>query len=93
MKKRWLKNNVWYRSPLLVRPFFYFFYSYFLRLGFLDGKVGLVYHLLQAFWFRFLVDAKIMERRMAANQAADDTSDLSPNDPFKAADYNTKKIS
>ncbi len=72
MKKRWLKNNVWYRSPLLVRPFVYFFYSYVLRLGFLDGRVGLVYHLLQAFWFRFLVDAKIMEMRMAAAEARRD---------------------
>lgn len=63
MKKRWLKNNLWYRAPLLARPLAFFLYSYFLRLGFLDGKVGLVYHFLQAFWFRFLVDAKIMELR------------------------------
>ena len=63
MKKRWLKNNVWYRTPLLFRCFGFFFYSYFLRLGFLDGKAGLVYHVLQSFWFRFLVDAKIMEQQ------------------------------
>ena len=61
MKKRWLKNNIWYRSPLFIRPLFFFLYSYFLRLGFLDGKNGLIYHFLQAFWFRFLVDAKIYE--------------------------------
>ena len=72
MQKRWLKTNVWYRSPLLVRPFFYFTYSYFIRLGFLDGRIGLVYHLLQAFWFRFLVDAKILEMRMAADKTATD---------------------
>jgi hypothetical protein len=30
-------------------------------MGFLDGKVGLVYHFLQGFWFRFLVDAIILE--------------------------------
>ena len=35
--------------------------SYVIRLGFLDGKVGLVYHVLQSFWFRFLVGAKIPE--------------------------------
>ena len=63
MKKRWLKNNVWYRTPLLFRCFGFFVYSYFLRLGFLDGKAGLVYHVLQSFWFRFLVDAKIMEQQ------------------------------
>jgi len=66
MRKRWLKNNVWYRSPLLLRAFIFFLYSYFLRLGFLDGQAGLIYHVLQAFWFRYLVDAKIIELQLAA---------------------------
>ncbi len=61
MQKRWVKDNIWYGLPLLVRPFLFFIYSYFLRLGFLDGKVGLIHSVLQAFWFRFLVDAKIIE--------------------------------
>lgn len=30
-------------------------------MGFLDGKEGLVYHFLQGFWYRFLVEAKVME--------------------------------
>jgi hypothetical protein len=34
-----------------------------LRLGFLDGIEGLVFHTLQRFWFRFLIDARIWERR------------------------------
>jgi glycosyltransferase involved in cell wall biosynthesis len=71
MQKRWLKNNFWYRSPLLVRAFVYFFYSYFLRLGFLDGKVGLIYHVLQSFWFRYLVDAKIIELQMQKQVCSD----------------------
>lgn len=71
MRKRWLKNKVWYRMPLLLRPYLFFFYSYFLKLGFLDGKVGLVYHVLQAFWFRFLVDAKILEKKVADTQMAE----------------------
>ena len=66
MRKRWLKNRVWYQLPLLLRPFLFFFYSYVLRGGFLDGRVGLAYHVLQAFWFRFLVDVKLLERREAA---------------------------
>lgn len=69
MQKRWLKNNVWYRSPLLLRAFIYFGYSYFIRLGFLDGKAGLIYHVLQAFWFRFLVDAKIIEMQLNEQKA------------------------
>jgi glycosyltransferase involved in cell wall biosynthesis len=58
----WLKN-VWYRLPLYVRPFIFFFYRYIIRLGFLDGKTGFIYHFLQAFWFRLLVDIKIAELR------------------------------
>ena len=66
MRKRWLKNRVWYRMPLLLRPFMFFLYSFFLRGGFLDGRVGLAYHVLQAFWFRYLIDVKLLERRVAA---------------------------
>ena len=59
-QKRWLK--VKYNSiPLFVRPIFNFIYRYFFKLGFLDGKEGLVWHVLQGFWYRFLVDAKIIE--------------------------------
>jgi len=54
----WWKH-IWYHLPRYVRPFLYFFYRYFLRLGFLDGRMGFVFHGLQAFWYRFLVDYKI----------------------------------
>ena len=27
-----------------------------IRLGFLDGKQGFIFHFLQAFWYRLLVD-------------------------------------
>lgn len=59
-KRRKLKN-IYESFPLFVRPFIYFFIRYFLRLGFLDGKRGLIFHFLQCFWFRFLIDAKIYE--------------------------------
>ena len=59
-KKRWLRRK-YYTLPIFIRPFFYFIYRYFFRLGFLDGKEGLIFHFLQGFWFRFLVDAKIYE--------------------------------
>ncbi len=61
-RKRWLKDRAWTRLPLLLRPFAYFTYRYVLCLGFLDGREGLIFHVLQAFWFRFLVDSKIYER-------------------------------
>lgn len=59
--KRWLKEHIYGRLPLFVRPGAYFLYRYFLKLGFLDGAQGLVWHVLQGFWYRFLVDAKIYE--------------------------------
>jgi glycosyltransferase involved in cell wall biosynthesis len=58
----WLKR-IWYRLPLYVRPFLYFGYRYVLRLGFLDGREGFVFHFLQAFWYRLLVDIKLDELR------------------------------
>jgi glycosyltransferase involved in cell wall biosynthesis len=61
--KRQLKKGLYLRLPAFSRAFFYWFYRYFLRLGFLDGKEGLIYHFLQAFWYRFLVDAKLYEVR------------------------------
>ena len=59
--KRWMKESVYGRLPLGLRPGLYFIYRYFVRLGFLDGWQGLVFHVLQGFWYRFLVDAKLME--------------------------------
>jgi len=54
----WLKIR-WYKMPLYLRPFLYFGYRYFLRFGFVDGKKGFVFHFLQSFWYRLLVDIKI----------------------------------
>ncbi len=55
-------REIWYRFlPLYLRPFLLFFYRYFLRLGFADGKQGLIFHVLQSLWFRLLVDVKIEE--------------------------------
>jgi glycosyltransferase involved in cell wall biosynthesis len=54
-RMRWAKAW-WRRLPLYVRPFLYFGYRYVIRLGFLDGKEGLVFHVMQAFWYRLLVD-------------------------------------
>lgn len=60
-KKRLLRN--WYNQlPLFIRPFLIFFYRYFIRLGFLCGKEGLIFFVLQTFWFRFLIDAKLYEK-------------------------------
>ena len=59
--KRWLKERVYARLPGGFRAFAYFFYRYVLRLGFLDGQAGTAFHFLQGFWYRYLVDAKVVE--------------------------------
>ena len=64
-RRRWWRRS-YGRRPLFLRALVYWFYRYFLRLGILDGKEGLIFHFLQGFWFRFLVDAMIWERGRAA---------------------------
>ena len=59
-RKRWLKLR-YINLPLFLRPCLNFIYRYFFRLGFLDGRQGLIWHFLQGFWYRFLVDANIYE--------------------------------
>ena len=59
--KRWYKNNIYYRMPLFFRAFLYFHFRFWIRMGFLDGRKGLIWHFLQGFWYRFLVDAKILQ--------------------------------
>ncbi|MHA6332158.1 glycosyltransferase family 2 protein [Qipengyuania sp. CAU 1752] len=58
---RSIKTGWYNRLPTGLGPLAYFLYRYFFQLGFLDGKPGLVYHVLQGFWYRFLVDAKRLE--------------------------------
>lgn len=64
-RRRWLRNRVFGRLPLFLRAYLYFFYRYVLRLGFLDGTEGLIFHFLHACWFRFYTDAKIWEASRA----------------------------
>jgi glycosyltransferase involved in cell wall biosynthesis len=47
--------------PPFTRAFLLFTYRYIVRLGFLDGKEGMVFFFLQTFWFRFMIDAKLFE--------------------------------
>jgi glycosyltransferase involved in cell wall biosynthesis len=61
-RKRALRGT-YNRLPWFLRAFLLFGYRYVVRLGFLDGRAGLIFFVLQTFWFRFLVDAKLYERR------------------------------
>jgi len=59
--KRFLKEKIYSNLPYGIRPFLYFMYRYFLRLGFLDGFRGFVWHFMQGWWYRMLVDVKCYE--------------------------------
>ena len=54
-------KKYWRRLPLFLRPFLYFGYRMTFQFGILDGKNGIIFHFLQGFWFRLIVDLKIEE--------------------------------
>lgn len=49
------------KMPLFGRAFAYFCYRYIACGGFLEGKEGFLWHFLQGWWYRTLVDAKVWE--------------------------------
>ncbi|MNJ97599.1 Glycosyl transferase family 2 [compost metagenome] len=55
-------KSLWWKLPLFLRPFIYFGSRMTLQLGFLDGRTGILFHFLQGFWFRLVVDIKIAEK-------------------------------
>lgn len=61
-RKRAMKER-YARQPLFWRSFAYFCYRYFLKLGFLDGWEGFLWHFMQGWWYRTLVDARQFEKQ------------------------------
>lgn len=55
-------KRMWWNMPRFVRPFLYFGYRMTFKLGFLDGTTGILFHFLQGFWFRLIIDTKIEEK-------------------------------
>ncbi len=65
LKGRNQKKGMYYRLPAFFRAGVYFSVRYFMLGGFLDGKAGLIWATLQAYWYRFLIDAKMSEMKRA----------------------------
>jgi glycosyltransferase involved in cell wall biosynthesis len=62
-------KKIWWKLPLYLRPILYFIYRIFFKLGILDGKQGIIFHFLQGFWFRLIVDIKIEEKLKVNDRA------------------------
>ncbi len=65
------KKHRYARMPLFWRSFFYFCMRYIVKGGFLEGKEGFLWHFLQGWWYRTLVDAKIFEIKRACGNDKD----------------------
>lgn len=70
---RAIKEKIYNKIPFQISSTLYFAIRYFLQLGFLDGVEGSIYHVLQGFWYRYLVGAKTLEleRALAGLDGAD----------------------
>lgn len=65
-----IKKHRYAKQPLFVRSFAYFVYRYFLKGAWRDGKVGFIWSFMQGWWYRALVDAKILEiKRICGNDS------------------------
>jgi glycosyltransferase involved in cell wall biosynthesis len=64
-RRNWIRHKIWNKyMPPLIRPFIYFFYTYFLRFGFLDGRIGFIFHFLHDLWYVFLKDVYFIINRI-----------------------------
>ena len=61
--KRQAKNSIYNKLPLGIRPLFYFLFRFFIQLGFLDHPKVWVFHVMQGFWYRLLVDINVAEAK------------------------------
>ncbi len=59
------KKHRYARQPLFWRSFAYFIYRYVVKGAFLEGKEGFLFTFMQGWWYRTLVDAKVLEIKRA----------------------------
>lgn len=62
--KRFVKFKIYYKLPTGLRSYLYYLFRLFIKGGILDGKEGRIFAFLQAYWYRYLVDAKMYEHEM-----------------------------
>lgn len=59
-----IRDGFYYKMPMFLRAKLYYYYRFYFRMGFLDGRPGKIYAMLQAYFYRWLVDAKLYEQRI-----------------------------
>lgn len=59
--KRFVKFKIYYKMPTGIRSYLYYLFRLYVKGGILDGKEGRIFAFLQAYWYRYLVDAKMYE--------------------------------
>lgn len=62
--KRFVKFGIYYKLPMGVRSYLYYMFRLYVKGGILDGKEGRIFAFLQAYWYRYLVDAKMYEHKV-----------------------------
>ena len=67
-KTKKYRDGLYYRLPVFFRARLFYWFNYYLRLGFLDGTPGRIYAFLQSYWYRYLVDAKLYEAEHTENR-------------------------
>ena len=66
--RRFIKYHVYYKFPSKLRVKLMYYYYHFVKLGFLDGREGYYRDFFMIYWYRMLVDAKILEVQKMSRQ-------------------------
>lgn len=67
-KDKKLRDSLYYKLPAFIRARLFYWYRLYFQLGFLDGRPGRVYCFLQAYFYRYLVDAKLYEKAIEGKE-------------------------
>ncbi|MDR6567278.1 Glycosyltransferase involved in cell wall bisynthesis [Chitinophaga ginsengisegetis] len=73
-RKRFLKEKVYASMSPGMRASLYFLFRYVVRYGFLDGYKGFLFHFMQGYWYRLLVDVNVQEfqQKLDGNESRED---------------------
>ncbi len=73
-RKRFLKEKVYAAMSPGMRASLYFLFRYVVRAGFLDGYKGFLFHFMQGYWYRLLVDVNVQEfqQKLEGNESRED---------------------